>query len=122
MQVIAARNRQLGQQGEQCAVQYLLAHGYKIRARNVRISHDEIDIIAYDPTDAALVFVEVKARTSTCSSYSPWLNITRRKRHALFRAAWGWVEKHNFSGVFRVDVVCIVGGKVLEHVREIETV
>ena len=55
-------SRSLGQQGEQIAVQYLKAHGYKILERNYRCRVGEVDIIAEDQGD--LVFVEVKARSS----------------------------------------------------------
>jgi len=61
--------------GEDAACEYLKRKGYKIIDRNFRKSHTEIDIIAL--FDSFLVFVEVKARTSTLygtpfESIPPW--------------------------------------------------
>ena len=38
-----------GKKGEQIAANYLISIGYKIRGKNIRLSRDEIDILAYDP-------------------------------------------------------------------------
>jgi len=52
-----------GKKGEDLAVEFLKKQGFRIIERNWRYSRmGEIDIIALD--DDALVFVEVKARTS----------------------------------------------------------
>ncbi len=52
--------RQLGQQGEDIAAQYLQQQGYKILARNYRNRYGELDLICIK--NAVLVFVEVKTR------------------------------------------------------------
>jgi len=55
-------NQKIGQFGEGLAKDYLEKKGYKIISQNVKISFQEIDIIA--KKDKLLVFVEVKTRTS----------------------------------------------------------
>lgn len=53
-------NKSLGKNGEDLAVNYLSAQGYKILERNFRAGHQEIDIIA---SHADIIhFIEVKTR------------------------------------------------------------
>ena len=51
----------IGKIGEQLAADFLLKNGYTVVAQNVRLSKNEIDIIAEDRD--FIVFVEVKTRT-----------------------------------------------------------
>jgi len=44
------------------ATNFLTARGYRIMERNFRCKGGEVDIIARDPADKSLVFIEVKAR------------------------------------------------------------
>ena len=57
-----AEHNELGKQGEQVAVDYLLEKGYEILERNYQARKAEIDIIA--KKDNWLIVVEVKTRTS----------------------------------------------------------
>ena len=52
----------VGRLGERAAARHLRRKGLKILARNLRVGHGEIDLIALE--GATLVFVEVKSRTS----------------------------------------------------------
>ena len=56
-----AKHLTLGVLGERLAADHLEKNGYKILDRNVRMSRNEIDIIAED--DSFIVFVEVKTRS-----------------------------------------------------------
>jgi putative endonuclease len=56
-------NQNIGKFGEMLAKKYLIKHDYQIIAENVKISFQEIDIIAY--IKGIYVFVEVKTRTSS---------------------------------------------------------
>lgn len=38
--------KKTGARGEELAAEYLVSEGYTITARNLHVSHDEIDIIA----------------------------------------------------------------------------
>ena len=53
-------NRQIGNEGENIAVKYIIDRGYKIIARNYGQKFGEIDIVAKSP-DKTLIFVEVKS-------------------------------------------------------------
>jgi len=54
--------QELARIGEEHAARYLRSRGYRIRERNYRTPRAEVDIIAEH--DHALVFLEVKARSS----------------------------------------------------------
>jgi putative endonuclease len=56
-------NKNTGNQGEQIAASILKGKGFEIRAMNWRNGkYGEIDIIALNPAQKLLVFVEVKTR------------------------------------------------------------
>ncbi len=55
-------NQRIGSFGENLACKYLSKKGYKIIGRNIKVSYQEIDIIA--KIKEKIVFVEVKTRTS----------------------------------------------------------
>ncbi|MBU2081199.1 YraN family protein, partial [Patescibacteria group bacterium] len=55
-------NQAVGRFGETLAKKYLIKHGYSLVEANLKISFQEIDIIA--KYQDLLVFVEVKTRTS----------------------------------------------------------
>ncbi|MEK7557749.1 MAG: YraN family protein [Patescibacteria group bacterium] len=55
-------NQAIGKFGETLAKNYLIKHGYSLVESNLKISFQEIDIIA--KYQDLLVFVEVKTRTS----------------------------------------------------------
>ena len=112
-------NQTIGQLGEDIAAAYLQSIGYKIHTRNVQVGRSEIDIIAYDPSDKAIVFAEVKARQRAHSDFHPLLNWTPAKRRALLRGARRWVAEHEFDKGFRVDLICVVAGQVTQHIKEI---
>lgn len=54
--------QKIGEFGEILAKKYLIRHGYKILAKNIKTSYFELDIIA--KKDNLHVFIEVKTRTS----------------------------------------------------------
>jgi len=112
--------RQVGCQGEQAASRYLLSLGYEIRGRNVRVgARNEIDILAFDPVDAVLVFAEVKARSRRDKDFRPELNVDHRKIRAMRHAARLWVGKHAYDGGYRIDLLSVVGGRVVGHLKQL---
>lgn len=91
-----------GQAGEDAALRYLLAKGYDLRARNWRYSRKEIDLIMEQGD--TVVFVEVKARTS--SRYGlPREAVDERKQKRLLEAASGYLQQHGGDRAARFDVV-----------------
>jgi len=53
-------------------------------------------------------------------AFPPHLGLTRAKRSKLWRSAHKWVAAHDYQGSFRIDLLCVIGGKVIEHITEIE--
>ncbi|MEI7750283.1 MAG: YraN family protein [Candidatus Moraniibacteriota bacterium] len=103
----------VGNRGEDEAVSFLRASGYRILERNYRNNRGralgEIDIIARDSDD--LVFVEVKTRTAKAGFPEPLPeeSITREKLRRLMRIAQGYLrEKRLESAPYRFDAVLIV--------------
>ncbi len=118
-----AAHLRTGRQGEEIALCFLSRLGWNILGRNVRIGKkDEIDLIAFDPMDRVIVFIEVKARKTMSASFRPEMNMTYRKKCCLFRAARHWVMMHDYEGGWRVDVLCVAEGIVTDHLREIRSV
>jgi putative endonuclease len=109
-----------GKEGEETAEKYLCLIGYHIRGRNVYLGKDEIDIVAEDTKDRVIVFAEVKTRSLASADYMPELNITREKKLRMQRAAHKWVHRNNYEGGYRIDVLCVAHGKVVEHIKDIE--
>lgn len=76
----------IAKMGENSATEFLLQKGFKILERNYRPKYAEIDIIAIDPIESILVFVEVKTRTSFIFG-SPLEAINYFKLKNIFKAA-----------------------------------
>jgi putative endonuclease len=97
----------LGKSGEDLAVEELERRGYAITARRYRTRHGEIDIIAHDGD--AVVFVEVKART-TAEFGTAAEAVTRWKQRRLASMAVDYLARNQLSNVpCRFDVVAIDG-------------
>ncbi len=111
--------KEVGQKGEAVAADYLQSLGYRVEQRNVMLGHDEIDLIALDPVDEVLVFAEVKTRSRFSSTYPPALAADKRKRERLRRSARRWIDEHAFDGGYRIDLISVANGRVVDHVREI---
>ena len=111
--------RETGILGEETAALYLQKNGYQIRERNVRFGRYEIDIVAYDPIQKIILFVEVKAR----SHYSEWYPIHsamhKRKRSSMRKAVARWSLRHQYEGPARIDVLSVSGRAVVEHLRDL---
>jgi len=107
----------LGRRGERLAENHLLARGYRFLERNWRCRHGEIDLVVRDGD--ALVFVEVKTRSSTTFGH-PFEAITPVKLARLRRLAREWCAAHpGERGRIRIDAVGVLaprGGDVrIEH-------
>ncbi|MDD4287078.1 MAG: YraN family protein [Candidatus Peribacteraceae bacterium] len=113
-------NTDTGLKGEEIAARYLLSIGYDIRGRNVRVGHDEIDIIAHDPVDDVIVFAEVKTRSKLLKDFPPELGIDWRKKQRLIHAARAWVHRHHYDRGYRMDLVSVEEGKVSGHLKELD--
>ena len=94
-----------GRQGEQLAVDHLVACGYRIVERNFRTRRSELDIVASD--GAVTCFVEVRGRSSSRRG-SAADTITRTKRRRIAKAAEVWLVRHQkLQARCRFDVVTV---------------
>jgi putative endonuclease len=78
-----AKHLETGRQGEQLAVEWLLAQGFVILHQNWKHSYFELDIIA--SKDSILHFIEVKTRTTDTYGY-PEEGVTAKKLQRLMNA------------------------------------
>lgn len=114
-------SRALGQRGEDLAVEVMRADGFDIVERNWRCSLGEIDIIARDPHERALVFCEVKCR-SGWGYGAPLESITYAKLRRLRQLVGEWLTAHpGRHEKVRLDAIGIVwppgGEPAVTHVR-----
>jgi putative endonuclease len=109
---------QVGKCGEALAKAHLQKKNYKIYDQNIRLGRDEIDIIAYDPEERMLVFVEVKTRSRYDPDFLPALALTPRKKRALRRAAWKWMVQQGYDAPWRIDIILVIGSKVFKHIKQ----
>lgn len=124
--------QKLGKWGEELAVEYLIERGYSILGQNVRTPYGEIDVIAQQqeqpygesPSQAVVVFVEVKTRSSTAYGF-PEEAITREKRAHMLAAAQSYLQIHpELPDVWRIDVIAIQrsGSKSAPEITTFENV
>jgi len=96
----------LGQSGEDIAVEFLGKNGYRVLTRNYRCRLGEIDIIAKEGD--TLVFIEVKTRKGEAYG-SPAAAVTSKKQRQISRTAQYYLAEHNlFDAAARFDVVSLV--------------
>ena len=106
---------QTGQRGEDLAFRLLKKKGYKILERNYKSRIGEIDIIARE--GRTIVFVEVKARSSTAFGSAKWA-VGEKKQHKLSLLALDYLKQHALlDQSARFDVVAIDGDQGREKVE-----
>jgi len=97
----------LGREGEEAAAVYLEKNGYRIIGRNVRIGHDEIDIVCEN--ESFTVFAEVKTRRQTPDAKSPYGSpahaVDAKKQNALVRGADSYIKSVPTAKIPRIDVL-----------------
>lgn len=99
--------RDLGDQGEQKAIDWLIQHNIKIIARNYRSRTGEIDIIARD--GKTLCFIEVRFRKSTRFGGAA-ASVTPRKQQRLRLCAQRYLQQNpSLQAPCRFDVIAIDG-------------
>ena len=102
---------QLGAMGEALAADHLMRMGLRIVSRNWRCRYGEIDVIASDDANRALVFVEVKTRTG--DAYGGLAHaVTPRKVRRLRRLAAIWLAGQDERwAAIRIDVIGVRIGR-----------
>lgn len=116
-----ATNKKTGEFGEALAADFLITAGFKILERNFCCKGGEVDIVARDPVDKSLVFIEVKARRGL--SYGlPQLAVTPFKQRQISKAALTWLGKNRLHDTnARFDVIAILlhsdGKHQVDHIK-----
>jgi len=111
------KNKELGQEGEQMAAEYLNKNGWQIRELNYRYRRSEIDLIA--SKDGLLVFFEVKTRTNT-SFGLPEDFVNDKKAENIIAGAEHYVLENDWQGNIRFDIISIIkkSGMELQHIED----
>lgn len=106
-----------GRSGEQIAVNYLIAKGYKILNQNYRYQKAEVDIIAQKA--GGLIAVEVKTRSNEDFG-SPQEFLKPAQIQRIIRAVDHYVLIHNLELEVRFDIMAIVMSSAaykIEHIK-----
>jgi len=102
---MTTQKQAMGQWGEEIAARYLESKGYIILTRNFHAAHGEIDIVA--SKESALIFIEVKTRSSHTFAY-PEDSVTLRKQAAMLSTAEDFLRAHPESPEsWQFDVIAI---------------
>lgn len=88
------------------AARLLEKKGFRIVERNWRLGHLEVDLIAENKQ--TIVFVEVKARTSTFGNRMPEENVDEIKRKRIIAAANAYLKYRLIEKTPRFDIVGIL--------------
>jgi len=100
------KKKQVGNRGEDIAVNFFSQKGFEIIERNYRYGHGEIDIVVKD--GEILVFVEVKTRKNL-EFGPPELAITKSKQRQVRKISEAYLVDKNISNTdCRIDVVAIL--------------
>ena len=116
---IMAEHNELGFNGEQIAVNYILSLGYTLRHCNWVCGKKEIDIVAEDGDE--LVIIEVKTRSTDFFEH-PKEAITKGKIRNLVEAAENYIFEFDILMETRFDVVAVIpegnGSYRIEHIKD----
>jgi putative endonuclease len=109
--------KEIGFLAEELVRSYLLKSKYKILERNYRTKFGEIDIIAYDRIDDAIVFIEVRYRSD--SSYgSPQETVNYYKQLKIINSALVYIKNKNLKEVnYRFDIISVTRDNKIEHIK-----
>lgn len=113
-----AEHNNMGYWGEQQAASYLEANGYGIMARNWRLGHRDLDIVAHK--DGTVVFVEVKTRRDNRYMEAEQA-VDARKIRSIAAAAGAFMQQHGIDADARFDIITVTGapwaGCTINHIE-----
>ena len=107
--------RQAGAQTEERALQFLLARGLRLKARNYACRLGEIDLVLEQ--DDVTIFVEVRQRSSAAFGGAAG-SITARKRARILATARHYLAAHGGFAACRFDAVLVDQTGRLEWIRD----
>ena len=106
------RKHEIGAFGEERVARYYRFRFYRIRKKNYKVAHKEIDLIVENAT--TLAFVEVKTRTqvpSPSAAFPPSLAVNYEKQQNLISAARAYLALHPTKKNIRFDVAEVIVSK-----------
>ena len=112
--------KELGNIGEQIAVDYLEKNNYKILKRNFYCKQGEIDVIAKKSQE--IVFIEVKTRSSLDFGKPSEAVNSIKLKHMYKTAQYFLYKSHSINNFIRFDVieVLVEDGKFnVNHIKQI---
>ncbi len=112
-----SKHYELGREGEQLAVNYLLKKGYQILERNWRFQKAEVDIIALK--EETLAVVEVKTRSSN-EFGNPQDFVNQKKIRLLREAINEFVIQRNLDVEVRFDIIAITMRDSMEDIEHLK--
>ena len=107
-------SKEFGVTGEQMAARYLEDQGYVILDRNYRKGHKEVDIIALDHGELAVIEVKTRANEDYFTAEQA---VDHRKRQNIIRVANNYVRRHRRTEPLRFDIIAIVGSGATAEIR-----
>ena len=113
-----ATRKEIGNKGEENAVNFLFANGYEVLERNYRFGRGEVDIIALK--SSVMVFIEVKSRKNINFGY-PETFLNEPQQDRIHRAAEEYVLQKEWQGEIRFDIIAILWDSkepTLEHFED----
>ncbi|MCH8034014.1 MAG: YraN family protein [Bacteroidetes bacterium] len=100
--------KELGEKGEQLAVDFLIKNDFEIIERNYRYGYGEIDIIAKDLSDGITAFIEVKTRQNLDFG-EPEYAITKNKQRQIKKMAELYLYDKQIEELdCRFDVIAVL--------------
>ncbi|MBN1916263.1 MAG: YraN family protein [Verrucomicrobia bacterium] len=99
------QRKDLGARGERAALRHLRDKGFRLRARNWRSAHGEIDIVMQH--GEIIVFVEVRSRSSRPEE-PPMAMLSATKQHHMLRTAQDYMYRYRMlDRPWRIDCVFV---------------
>ena len=96
----------IGIKGEEEATKILEKKGYRVVEHNWRMGHLEMDLIAESKKE--VVFVEVKARTTTFGNILPEEYVDENKKKRMIAAANAYIKYRHLDKTPRFDIIGIL--------------
>lgn len=116
--------QQAGDAAEALVAAWLEGQGWRILGRNVRVGRAELDLVAVDPHEPALVIIEVRWRSRRDYGVAEE-TLDPAKLRRLRRAAFGLVDAGSVGSIvlprlaLRFDLIVVEPGGRLRHHRHI---
>ncbi|NVJ88410.1 MAG: YraN family protein [Flavobacteriaceae bacterium] len=112
-----AFHNDLGNKGEQLALNFLVDAGYTILEKNYRYLKAEVDIIAQK--NEVLAAIEVKTRTSSYFG-NPEEFVNPKKVKLLTLAIDNYVTENDLDVEVRFDIIAIITNKKQTKIEHLE--